>query len=254
MCHWNWAPRQPLWHCLLGSRLVACPPRHVVPWWPQNREFTPIFHSERSHACGRPNFLLIRLEASQVPHPISLQCADDKKLSAGSWWQSWETGGNSKGNGSKWKSRIVRTSRIILRVYWHSVRKCDKRWENCIFSVVPVDMMARRSSQLVGHLFCFSSPCVWRFRLNRLGGRSGGYFQFYLFPQLCLQKHDEQTTIIGTNLPSLLIDVSRFSEPLYPRHANWDISSRDGMYQNILFALQRIGLFTCFFNKFDFHK
>ena len=41
----------------------------------------PIFHSERSHACGRPNFLLIRLEASQVPHPISLQCGEDKKLS-----------------------------------------------------------------------------------------------------------------------------------------------------------------------------
>ena len=60
-------------------------------WRPQNREFTPIFHSERSHACGRPNFLLIRLEASQVPHPISLQCGEDKKLSAGkalTWWQT----------------------------------------------------------------------------------------------------------------------------------------------------------------------
>lgn len=45
-------------------------------------------------------------------------------------------------------------------------------------------MMASRSSLLVGHLFCFSSPCVWRFRLNRLGGRSAGYFQFYLFLQL----------------------------------------------------------------------
>ena len=44
------------------------------------------------------------------------------------------------------------------------------------------DMMASQSSQLVGHLFCFSTPSVWRFRLNRLlAGPSAAIFNFTCF-------------------------------------------------------------------------
>ena len=170
----------------------------VVVWWPQNREFTPIFHSERSHACGRPNFLLIRLEASQVPHPISLQCGEDKKLSGACEVAAERQEGIPRAMGASESLALCELLSLLFLVVTNILsEKCDKRWNEkvrcSLFSVVPVDMMASRSSQLVGHLFCFSSPCVWRFRLNRLGGRSGAIFNFTCFSS-CLQKHDEQTT------------------------------------------------------------
>ena len=101
-----------------------------------------------------------------------------------------------------------------------SSEKCDKRRKMGLFSAVPVDMMASRSSQLVGHLFCFSSPCVWRFRLNRLAGRSVGYFQFYLFLQQSAKTWWTNNWRLPKSAPIYpqLIEVSTFSEALHLPH------------------------------------
>ena len=76
-------------------------------------------------------------------------------------------------------------------------------------------MMASQSSQLVGHQFCFSTPSVWRFRLNRLlAGPSAAIFNFTCFSSTGCEN------IQNTNKLLTAIDQSQLIPPLLLLHSD----------------------------------